>query len=80
MKAKIDKDKTIIMAEIADARAATERVVTAQASQDRSNKTLLHQLNTPNKKVDASNLSLRDYAMSKSKSANENAELFRIVV
>ena len=56
------------------------QVVTAQASQDRSNKTLLDQLNTPNKKVDASNLSLGDYAMSKSKSANENAELFRIVV
>merc|ERR1712201_13873 len=38
MKAKIDKDKTIIMAEIADARAATEEVVRAQASQDKSNK------------------------------------------
>ena len=60
--------------------AATEGVVTAQASQDRSNKTLLDQLNTPNKKVDASNLSLGDNAMSKSKSANKNAELFRIVV
>ena len=32
MKAKIDKDKTVIMAEIADARAATEEVVRAQAS------------------------------------------------
>merc|ERR1739846_42396 len=34
MKAQIDKDKTLIMAEIADARAATEEVVRAQASQD----------------------------------------------
>merc|ERR1711892_51014 len=79
MKAKIDKDKTIIMAEISDARAATDEVVRAQASQDKSNKALLEQLNATNKKVDASNLTLGDYAMSKNKIANGNAELFRIV-
>merc|ERR1711970_219748 len=79
MKAKIDKDKTVIMAEIADARAATEEVVRAQASQDKSNKALLDQLNATNKRVDAANLTLGDYAMSKNKIANENAELFRIV-
>merc|ERR1711892_1603277 len=79
MKAKIDKDKTIIMAEISDARAATDEVVRAQASQDKSNKALLEQLNATNKKVDASNLTLGDYATSKNKIANENAELFRIV-
>merc|ERR1719422_1409490 len=33
-KAKIEKDKQIIMAEIADARAATEEVVRSQASAD----------------------------------------------
>merc|ERR1719320_1419018 len=79
MKANIDKDKTLIMAEIADARAATEEVVRAQASQDKSNKGLLDQLSATNKKVDAANLTLGDYAMSKNKVANENAELFRIV-
>merc|ERR1711892_76982 len=79
MKAKIDKDKTIIMAEISDARAATDEVVRAQASQDKSNKALLEQLNATNKKVDASNLTLGDFGMSKNKIANENAELFRIV-
>merc|ERR1712098_451867 len=79
MKAKIDKDKQVIMAEIADARAATDEVVRAQASQDKSNKALLDQLNATNKKVDAANLTLGDYAMSKNKIANENAELFRIV-
>merc|ERR1711887_389338 len=79
MKAKIDKDKTVIMAEIQDARAATEEVVRAQASQDKSNKNLLDQLNATNKKVDAANLTLGDFAMSKNKIANENAELFRIV-
>merc|ERR1712106_476500 len=35
--------------------------------------------NATNKKVDAANLTLGDYAMSKNKIANENAELFRIV-
>merc|ERR1711931_393890 len=79
MKAKIDKDKQVIMAEIADARAATEEVVRSQAQQDKSNKALLDQLNATNKKVDAANLTLGDYAMSKNKIANENAELFRIV-
>merc|ERR1711874_484320 len=76
MKAKIDKDKTVIMAEIQDARAATEEVVRAQASQDKSNKSLLDTLNATNKKVDAANLTLGDFAMSKNKIANENAELF----
>merc|ERR1712212_1108273 len=47
--------------------------------QDKSNKALLDQLNATNKKVDAANLTLGDYAMSKNKIANENAELFRIV-
>merc|ERR1712121_422679 len=56
IKAKIDKDKQIIMAEIADARAATDEVVRAQASQDKSNKALLDQLDATNKKVDAANL------------------------
>merc|ERR1719483_780051 len=65
MKAKIDKDKTIKMAEIQDARAATDEVMRAQASQDKSNKYLLDQLNATNKKVDAANLTLGDYGMSK---------------
>ena len=45
LKAKIDKETAVIMAEIADARAATEEVVRAQVSQDKSNKALLDQLN-----------------------------------
>merc|ERR1711874_379974 len=45
MKAKIDKDKAVIMAEISDARAATEEVMRAQASQDKANKSLLDTLN-----------------------------------
>merc|ERR1712106_903173 len=79
IKAKIDKDKTIIMAEIGDARAAIDEVMRAQASQDKSNRALLDQLNATNKKVDAANLTIGDYGMSKNKVANENSELLRIV-
>merc|ERR1711936_1313979 len=69
MKAKIEKDKQTIMAEIGDARAAA----------DKSNKYLLDQLNAANKKVDGANLTLGDFGMSKNKIANENSELLRIV-
>merc|ERR1711910_243556 len=79
MKAKIDKDKAVIMAEIADARAATDEVVRSQPSADKSNKNLLDTLNAANKKVDAANLTLGDFGMSKNKIANENGELLRIV-
>merc|ERR1719513_438085 len=79
MKGRIDKDKALIMAEIADARAATDEVMRAQASQDKANKALLDTLNATNKKVDAANLTLGDYGMAKNKIANENSELFRIV-
>ena len=79
MKAKIEKDKQTIMAEISDARAATEEVMRSQASADKANKALVEQLNSINKKVDAANLTLGDFAMSKNKIANENGELLRIV-
>merc|ERR1712110_205375 len=79
MKAKIDKDKQVIMAEIADARAATDEVGRSQAAADKANKNLLETLNAINKKVDAANLTLGDFGMSKNKIANENGELLRIV-
>merc|ERR1719242_136594 len=67
------------MAEIQDARAATDEVVRSQSSADKANKALLDQLNAANKKVDAANLTLGDFGMSKNKIANENSELLRIV-
>merc|ERR1719446_1205986 len=79
IKAKIEKDKQNIMAEIGDARAATDEVVRSQSSADKSNKFLLDNLNAANKKVDAANLTLGDFGMSKNKIANENGELLRIV-
>merc|ERR1719402_1225747 len=46
MKSKIEKDKVLIMNEIADARAATDEVMRAQASADMSNKKMLETLNS----------------------------------
>merc|ERR1712060_285456 len=79
MKSKIEKDKVLIMNEIADARAATDEVMRAQASSDKSNKTMLEALNAINKKVDNANLTLGDFAASKNKIAVENSDLLRIV-
>merc|ERR1711935_430773 len=79
MKAKIEKDKVCIINEIADARAATDEVMRAQASSDKSNKGMLDALNAINKKVDNANLTLGDYANSKNKISCENSDLLRIV-
>merc|ERR1712130_44287 len=79
MKSKIEKDKVLIMNEIADARAATDEVMRAQASADMSNKKMLETLNAINKKVDDANLTLGDFAASKNKIAVENSDLLRIV-
>ena len=79
MKSKIEKDKVIIMNEIADARAATDEVMRAQASSDMSNKKMLETLNAINKKVDNANLTLGDFASLKNKISCENSDLLRIV-
>merc|ERR1711910_136388 len=79
MKSKIEKDKVLIMNEIADARAATDEVMRAQASADMSNKKMLETLNAINKKVDDANLTLGDFASNKNKISCENSDLLRIV-
>merc|ERR1712021_30595 len=79
VKAKIDKDKVVIMGEISDVRAATDEVMRAQASADKNNHYLLDQLNATNKKVDAAALTLGDYNASKNKISNENGDLLRVV-
>merc|ERR1719204_1186922 len=79
MKSKIEKDKVLIMNEIADARAATDEVMRAQASADTSNKKMLETLNAINKKVDDASLTLGDFASTKNKIACENSDLLRIV-
>ena len=77
MKGKVDKDKTGILQEIQDIRAATEEVVRAKASAEKSNKALINQLNDANKKLEEANLTLGDFEGGKRKVASENAELLR---
>merc|ERR1711874_925090 len=52
MKAKVEKDKNAITHEIQDVRAATDEIGRAKASAEKSNRTLVGQLNEQNKKVE----------------------------
>merc|ERR1712042_251629 len=79
MKSKIEKDKTHIMNEIADARAATDEVMRAQSSADKSHKNLSANLNDISKKINEANLTLGDFEATKRKIAAENADLIRVV-
>merc|ERR1712223_97708 len=77
MKAKIEKDKSAIMHECTDVRAATDEIIRSKASAEKSNKGLLGSLNEQNKKVEEANLTLGDFENSKRKIAAENADLLR---
>lgn len=77
MKAKIEKDKSHIMHEITDVRAATDEISRSKASAEKSNKNLLTQLFDVNRKVEEANLTLGDFENSKRKLAAENADLLR---
>merc|ERR1719370_1872776 len=77
MKAKIEKDKSQIMIEIQDVRAATDEVARSKASAEKSCKNLLGNLNDLNKKVEESNLTLGDIEGSKRRITAENADLLR---
>merc|ERR1711936_1454616 len=77
MKAKIEKDKTNLMHEIQDVRAATDEIGRSKASAEKSNKGLLGSLNDANKKVEEANLTLGDFENNKRKIAAENADLLR---
>ena len=77
MKGKIEKDKSAIINECTDVRAATDEITRSKASAEKSNKNLLAQLNDVNKKVEEANLTLADFENSKRKLAAENADLLR---
>merc|ERR1711899_7079 len=77
MKAKIEKDKTNLMHEIQDVRAATDEIGRSKASAEKSNKGLLGSLNDANKKVEEASLTLGDFENNKRKIAAENADLLR---
>merc|ERR1711992_150231 len=78
MKSKIDKDKSKIINEINDARAACDEITRAKASSEKSNKHLVNQLNDLNKKLEESNMTLGDYEAMKRKIAAENGDLLRV--
>merc|ERR1711983_697463 len=77
IKAKIEKDKTVIMYEIADARAATDEVNRSKASAEKNLRNLQGGLNDLNKKIEEANLTLGDMEAHKRKLAAENADLLR---
>merc|ERR1711956_193233 len=77
MKAKIEKDKTVIMHETADARAATDEVARAKASSEKSLRNLQGTLNDLAKKIEEAGLTLGDIEAGKRKLAAENGDLLR---
>merc|ERR1711997_495051 len=77
IKMKIDKDKSHIVHEIQDVRAATDEIVRSKASAEKSNKSLISQMNDSNKKVEEANMTLGDFEAQKRKIAAENADLLR---
>merc|ERR1712024_22037 len=58
IKSKIEKDKTLIMHEIADARAATDEVNRSKASSEKNLRNLQGTVNELGKKVEEANLTL----------------------
>merc|ERR1740136_437551 len=75
MKAKIDKDKSQIMIEIQDVRAATEEVGRSKASAEKSFRNLSGALHDQAKKVEEANLTLGDMEAGKRRVTSENADL-----
>merc|ERR1719410_1582017 len=77
MKNKVEKDKTLIMREIADARAAVDEVNRSKAASEKSHRNLLSTLNDQSKKIEEATLPLNDMEGAKRKIAAENADLLR---
>merc|ERR1711963_1034669 len=77
MKAKIEKDKNQILAEVADVRAATDEVGRSKSSAEKSLRNLTNNLNDLNKKVEECNLHLGDMEQAKRRLTSENADLLR---
>merc|ERR1712045_338482 len=77
IKAKIEKDKTVIMHETADVRAATDEVNRSKAASEKSLKNLQGTLNELGKKIEEASLTLGDIEAGKRKLAAENADLLR---
>ena len=68
MKAKVDKDKSMILHEIDDTRWATEEINWAKSSAEKSVKALQSTLAETCKKIDEATMVLADFEKSKKKS------------
>merc|ERR1719187_128786 len=79
MKSKIEKDKSNIVHEVQDIRAAADEITRSKASVEKSNKYLIATLNDCNKRVEEANLTIGDFEASKRKLSSENADLLRTV-
>ena len=79
MKAKIDKDKQLILRETDDVRAANDEVSRSKASAEKQVKALQGSLTEICKKIDEATLMLGDYENAKKKIACENTDLLRAV-
>merc|ERR1712128_422299 len=77
MKAKIEKDKSQIMIEIQDVRAATDEVGRSKASAEKSFRNLSGALHDQAKKVEEASLTLGDMEAGKRRVTAENADLLR---
>merc|ERR1712073_69883 len=77
MKAKVDKDKSLILHEIDDIRAATDEVNRSKASIEKNIKALQATLQETCKKIDEASMVLGDFEKSKRKMACENSDLLR---
>ena len=77
IKGKVDKDKSQIIKEIGDVRAANDEVARAKASIEKSCKSLQESLNDLNKKLEQSNMVLGDFENSKRRISSENSDLLR---
>merc|ERR1712106_775846 len=79
MKAKVDQDKSKIIVEVSEVRAATDEVARSKASAEESYRNLVAVLNDQNKKVEESNLNLGDIEAGKRRITAENADLLRVL-
>merc|ERR1711892_398600 len=77
MKAKIEKDKSQIMIEIQNVRAATDEVGRSKASAEKSFRNLSGALHDQTKKVEEASLTLGDMEAGKRRVTAENADLLR---
>merc|ERR1712127_374216 len=79
MKAKVEKDKSLIIREIGEARAAVDEVNRSKSSSEKSHRNLMASFNELSKKIEEGSLTLNDIGSGTRKIAAENADLLRVL-